>query len=285
MFIPPMLLETAQHPFSDPNFIFEPKIDGHRLILSQINGITRLYTRHQTVCTNQYPELLKSQFPHDIILDGEVACADPATGMIDFESVMQRFQLKKHDRIKRASESLPVTYVVFDVIMYKGKDLRSLPLMVRKGILASIELPNKYFSLVPFVEDAGETLFAEMQRMKMEGMVAKRMDSIYESRRSSSWLKVINWSYVDVYITGYRKQEFGWLVAVEDVGKLRPAGIIELGVTPEQRRAFYGVSKQLIRGDNKDSVFIEPLIKATVKMRNWTKSGMLRSPVFVKFML
>ncbi|OKP92272.1 hypothetical protein A3842_02550 [Paenibacillus sp. P3E] len=78
MFISPMLLQTAAGPFSNSNYIFEPKIDGHRLIYSQQDGKVRLYTRHNHECTRQYPEL---QIPlsDDVILDGEVACVDPAT--------------------------------------------------------------------------------------------------------------------------------------------------------------------------------------------------------------
>lgn len=76
MFISPMLLETSPGPFSHSNFIFEPKVDGHRLIYSQESGNVRLYTRHNNDCTRQYPELLLP-FDFDIILDGEVACTDP----------------------------------------------------------------------------------------------------------------------------------------------------------------------------------------------------------------
>ncbi len=91
MFISPMLLQTAPGPFSHSDFIYEPKIDGHRLIYSQQDGKVKLYTRHNNECTRQYPEL---QFPFDadIIMDGEVACVDPTTAVSDFEAVLSRFQ-------------------------------------------------------------------------------------------------------------------------------------------------------------------------------------------------
>ncbi|MGE7056263.1 ATP-dependent DNA ligase, partial [Paenibacillus glucanolyticus] len=72
MFIDPMLLATVPAPFSDSRYIYEPKIDGHRLLFSQQSGRIRLYTRHETECTQQYPELLVP-FDDDILLDGEVA--------------------------------------------------------------------------------------------------------------------------------------------------------------------------------------------------------------------
>ncbi|MEK5163197.1 ATP-dependent DNA ligase [Paenibacillus sp. FSL R5-0527] len=286
MFIDPMLLATAPGPFSDPRFIYEPKIDGHRLIFSQQNGVIRLYTRHNTDCTRQYPEL-QLPFDCDVILDGEIACVDPATGVSDFEAVMARFQAKKADKIARLSMVQPTTYVIFDILCYKGEDLRRLPLMDRKKILASLTLPSTSFGVVPFVEGAGEALFEQIKARSMEGVVAKRMDSVYETgRRSENWKKVINWTYADIFITGYKKTEFGWLAGIADErGRVRPAGIIELGAGPTEKKAFYGVVQPLVTGEDRDFVYVEPKIRASVKMRNWTKAGLLRSPVFVKFII
>lgn len=285
MFISPMLLATAPSPFSHSNYIFEPKVDGHRLIFSQESGAIRLYTRHNNDCTRQYPEL-QALFEHDVILDGEVACVDPITGVSDFEAVMSRFQSKKTDKIKRLTGTLPVTFVIFDILQYKGKDLRKLPLMERKAILSTIRLPGPSFRIVPYIEGAGEALFEQIESWGMEGMVGKHRNSLYVSRRSDAWQKVINWSYAEVFITGYRKEEFGWLTAVLDgSGRLRPAGIIEHGPGPKEKRAFYGVSKEIVSGEDRNFVYIEPRIRAQVKMRNWTKSGLLRNPVFTKFII
>lgn len=287
MFISPMLLETAPAPFSDSRYIFEPKIDGHRLIYSQEGGTVRLFTRHNNDCTRQYPEISAALFSHDIVLDGEIAVYDPATGVVDFESIMSRFQAKKSDKIEQLSAQLPVTFVVFDILRYKGEDLRQLPLMQRKEILAGLVMPNAHFGVVPYVESAGEALFVQMQARSLEGMVAKRTDSMYVSRRSAAWQKVINWSYADVWLTGYKKAEFGWLAAVpaDNSAKIRPAGIIEHGASPTHKKAFYGVVKPLIIGEDRDFVYVEPRIRARVKMRNWTRAGMLRSPVFTEFIV
>lgn len=140
MFISPMLLQTAPGPFSHSDFIYEPKIDGHRMIYSQQNGKVRLYTRHNNDSTRQYPEL-KLPFTDDIILDGEVACVDPATGVSDFESVMSRFQARRVDKIKQLTTTMPAYFGIFDILMYKGQDLTGLPLLRRKEILAEIISP------------------------------------------------------------------------------------------------------------------------------------------------
>lgn len=243
-----------------------------------MNNETRLWTRHQNECTRQYPELWNVSIDGDVILDGEVCSLDPETGAIDFELVMERFQLKKHDKIQAAAARRPVQYVVFDILYHDGKDLRDLPLLERKSILHSVLKPNAFFSPAMFVDDNGEALYRLICDRKMEGIVAKRKDSTYVSRRSQDWLKVVRYEEA-----GYKKDEFGWLSVVEENGKKRPAGIIELGVPPKHKKAFYGIAKQLVTGEDKNYVYLEPLIKARVKMRNWTRNGMLRTPAFVDF--
>ncbi|MCM3131921.1 ATP-dependent DNA ligase [Paenibacillus polysaccharolyticus] len=285
MFISPMLLETATKPFSHSDYIFEPKVDGHRLIYSQQSGSVRLYTRHNNDCTRQYPEL-QLPFDSDIILDGEVACTDPETGINDFEGVMSRFNTKQASKVQQLTKTLPATFAIFDILQYKGHDLRKLPLMERKAILHGLSLPSSSFGIVPHIEGAGEELYVQIEAMGMEGVVGKRKDSQYVSRRSKEWLKVINWSFTDVFITGYKKAEFGWLAAVPDAsGKLRPAGVIEHGPSPKHKQAFRGVCKQLVTGEDKNHVYLEPRIRAKVKMRNWTKAGLLRIPVFIDFII
>ncbi|MFE5321838.1 ATP-dependent DNA ligase [Paenibacillus sp. NPDC056579] len=280
MYIQPMLLETAPEPFSDDDYIFEPKIDGHRLILSRINGQTRLYTRHNNDCTRQYPELVNLGLDN-VILDGEVAATDEF-GRVDFESIMERFSLRKLEKVRQAAETRPVNYVVFDILQYKGEDLRGYPLHKRKELLASLTFGNPNMTVIPTVEEKGEELYSHIESLSMEGIVAKRANSIYVSSRSSAWLKIINWTYTEVFISGYRKAEFGWLAAD---GHGRPLGIIELGVTPRQKMAFYGVKDQLIRGEDREFVYLEPRLRVKVKLRNWTKAGLLRTPVMVDFVI
>ena len=92
MFIQPMLLGKREEPFDDDRYVFQPKIDGHRLILSRTSGHVRLYTRHNNEVTRQYPELHNVPVDGcaDIVLDGEVARLDE-TGWVDFEAIMERF--------------------------------------------------------------------------------------------------------------------------------------------------------------------------------------------------
>lgn len=199
---------------------------------------------------------------------------------------MSRFSTKQASKITQFTKTLPATYAVFDILQYKGQDLRKLPLMERKEILHGVVLPSSSFGIVPHIEGAGEALFAQIEAMGMEGVVGKKKDSQYSSIRSREWQKVINWSFANVFITGYKKDEFGWLAAFPDPsGKMRPAGVIEHGPNSKHKQAFRGVCQQLVTGEDKNNVYLEPKIQARVKMRNWTKSGLLRIPVFDQFIV
>lgn len=271
-YISPMLLEQIDKPFSDGRYVFEPKIDGHRLELSRSNGKTRLFTRHNNDVTSKYPELVTDG--PDIILDGELAVMDPDSGIPDFELTMSRFQSKK--------SRLPISYVVFDILQYDGVDLRELPLLERKSILDRAITDTPTISKIAYIDGRGEDLYDLIVKRNMEGVVAKRKDGRYHAgKRTDDFIKIINYSYADVQIAGWRKGDFGWLAHFNG----RPAGVIELGVQPTHKQAFYGVAKPLITGEDRDFVYVQPLIKARVKFRNWTKNGMLRSPVFVEFIL
>ncbi|MDQ0971508.1 ATP-dependent DNA ligase [Neobacillus niacini] len=103
----------------------------------------------------------------------------------------------------------------------------------------------------------------------------KKKESTYEiGKRSYSWLKVINYQYTNVFVNGYRKGDFGWLLSYEDG---RYAGIMELGVPKEEKNRVYRMDK---RDQNAKFVFIEP-VSCYVKYRNITKAGLLRLPSYV----
>jgi DNA ligase 1 len=280
MYMAPMLLEKTEEPFNDPRFIFEPKIDGHRILPCHSNGSLRLYTRHTTECTRQYPELQDIPTDDDLVLDAEVCRIGP-NGTIDFESVMERFMLAKAAKIRAAAASAPAHVVVFDILKRNGKDLRSLPLLERKRILRESLGTNAYYSHSLCVPSDGKQLFTAIQEQKMEGIVAKRSDSLYVGRRSAHWQKIINYTYATVQLAGYRKEQFGWLAQYQG----RPVGVIELAVSAIHKQAFYGIAGRLKTGEDRNNVYLEPHISVRVRFRNWTSRGMLRSPEFVDFVI
>jgi len=281
MFLEPMLLEKREQPFDDERYLYEPKIDGHRLILSMEAGQVRLFTRHNNDVTRQYPELhdVPIEDTSDVVLDGEVACIDPDTGTIDFELIQQRFSTRKPLAIRQAMIRQPVHFYAFDILRYRGRDLRALPLTERKRILREVLTPNQFFSPILSVPGTGVALFDVIQQKKLEGIVAKKQTSRYTGRRDANWIKIINYNYDVVQIAGYRKDQFGWLATYRG----RPVGIIELAVPSDHKRAFYQIAKKIAISEDREFVFVEPKINVKVRFRNWTRAGILRSPEFVDF--
>ncbi|UHA73260.1 ATP-dependent DNA ligase [Paenibacillus sp. 481] len=280
---PPMLLEMYEHPFDDDKYIFEPKIDGHRAILTYFDQKTNIYTRYGNNVTRQYPELHRLTWKHNIVLDGEIACVN--SGKIEYESVMQRLKTENSMRIKILSSNLPATFIAFDILWYKNQDLRRLPLIQRKYILSQICMKGlDGITTIPVLENTGVALFEYIQKQSMEGMVAKLKDSCYIGKRSSSWLKIINWTITTVYLVGYHKLGLGWLTSVcLDSGQYKQTGIVQCGMTNVHRKFYEEYCKSNLLKEDNEYVYIEPRIQAKVKIRNWTSHGMLRVPIFIDF--
>ncbi|WP_090646566.1 RNA ligase family protein [Paenibacillus sp. UNC496MF] len=274
-----MLLHYApgNAPFEKENHIAELKLDGIRLIVSNMSEL-KLYTRHQNDVTSQFPELHDVPFGPGTILDGELIVTD-CEGKPDFEAMMSRFQSKK--------SNTKTTFCAFDILRHRGIDVTSLPLARRKELLAEAFQDTQHYSKVQHIEGNSIAYFEAIKQNGLEGIVIKDMQSKYKvGQRSWSFQKVINWTYADVYISGVKKDDFGWLTSIlGDDGKFRPSGIIELGVLDEHKKAFRSVMKKLVYKEDRRFIHLQPVIKAKVKTRNWTKNGMLRSPVFVEFIL
>jgi DNA ligase 1 len=123
-----------------------------------------------------------------------------------------------------------------------------------------------------------------VQEQDLEGIVMKRKDSKYQiDKRSKDWLKVINYKYADVFITGLRKDKFGMLLSIENDNQIEYAGLMEF-MAPKDKARFYREFKELIIDENKNFFYIKPQIKCRVKFRNYTKKGLLRIPSFVEYM-
>ncbi|AND39636.1 RNA ligase family protein [Cytobacillus oceanisediminis] len=270
MFISPMLLQKSEEPFDNSDYITELKLDGIRLIYSvDTAGKVRLYSRHNNEITAKFPELHSLDLPPGTVLDGELIVTDSA-GKPDFEAMMSRFQSSK--------STAPVSFVVFDVLQREGERVTGMSLLERKELLADlVPTDSGLLSKVQFVEGHGAAYYNAVQAQGLEGIVLKRKDSRYQvGKRSDAWLKVINYQYADVYVTGYRTKEFGWLLA--DDGKY--LGVMELGVPPHARAKVYRAE---VREETADFAYLADPVKCRVKFRNYTKAGLLRLPSFVEW--
>ncbi|PTX59587.1 ATP dependent DNA ligase-like protein [Melghirimyces profundicolus] len=166
------------------------------------------------------------------------------------------------------ARSLPVQYVVFDILMHRGEPVMDRPLMERKALLEEALQEDEVFSRIRHIEENGTGLFRATGEAGLEGIVMKRKDSLYHpGKRSWAWQKVIHWHETEVIITGYRKEEPGWLIAVEEDGRLRPGGVMELGIGPRERKAFYQVAQRIKIREDRKFVHVEPKIHCRVKYK------------------
>lgn len=150
--------KKTNEPFDDDAFITELKLDGIRLILSKFDNKVNLYTRHNNEVTAKFPELLTIDIPIGTVLDGEIIVSD-SSGKPDFEAIMSRFQSKRNNL-----ENCTLSYVIFDVIQYKGNPVSRLPLMERKQLLD--EIITQDTSLVAkakYIEGPGSAYFDLVQ--------------------------------------------------------------------------------------------------------------------------
>ncbi|WP_434033609.1 hypothetical protein [Cupriavidus sp. a3] len=182
----PMLLCERKTIPREPGWHFEIKYDGYRL-LATTGGAPRLKSRNGANATTWFPELVDAltTLPAGWILDGEVCVLDDI-GKSDFERLHARARRKGWYR-----GADPVVYCVFDLLVGKGKDLRSLPLERRKADLRKLigqSSPGMLF--VDSVED-GAWLYGHALALGLEGVVGKRAGSTYQAgERSADWVKI-----------------------------------------------------------------------------------------------
>jgi len=180
--IDPMLPTLVTQPFSDPQYLFEPKLDGWRALCFVQDGQIRFLSRKGHSLTERFPELRRILVKaKSAIIDGEVVALDHE-GMPCFEGL--------HGRSSEIA--CVVVFYAFDLLYMDGYDLTACPLIARKALLKGI-LPKGNAGRIRYTEHflgSGERLFGAIERMQLEGMVAKRKDSVYSGGRSRLWQKI-----------------------------------------------------------------------------------------------
>jgi bifunctional non-homologous end joining protein LigD len=229
--IHPMLATPVDEPFDGAEWLFEIKWDGYRAIAFIDNGKLRLVSRNQNELTERFPELKdlpKSVKAKTAILDGEVVALDEQ-GRASFSLMQQRTGFRPGGRRVATKADVPVLYYAFDLLYLDGYDWRRLPLEERKNKLASVLVTGDSVRYSDHYEKQGKALF-EMARAKgLEGILAKKRDSIYQERRTSEWLKIKITHRLECVIGGYTEPE----------GSRAHFGSIVLGLYDKQGRLFH----------------------------------------------
>ncbi len=280
--IKPMLVQPSDNIPTSADYIHQLKLDGHRALFHYKNGHINIYTRNGNKVSYKYPELLTIKLPvSNCVLDGELICFD-SNNKPCFDSLMTRFRATKPDKIKELVGLLPVHFSAFDILLLNDKTLINKPLVDRLDILDSIVANTPYISTCPTYSD-GQELFENVRSLGLEGIVSKKLDKRYtmDSRPTNVFLKIKNYQYEIVKIAAIRKQKFGWLMLGADD---RYKGVLEF-IPVNEKKAFHKISKQLITGEDKDYIYLDPLINCEVKYQCLSKKGYMRSASFQKFIV
>jgi bifunctional non-homologous end joining protein LigD len=273
--------------FSDPDWMFERKLDGIRCVAIRANGRVRLLSRNDLSLNARYPEVataVEGEPCEQFALDGEV---------VAFEGSRTSFARLA----ERGHRPVAVFYYVFDVTWLEGYDVRPLPLRTRKRLLRATLRASNALRVTPHRNGAGEALFEDACRKGWEGVIAKRADSPYSATRSRDWLKFKCEQGQELVIGGYTaprgsRVELGaLLVGYFQDGRLRYAGKVGTGFDRETLHDL-GTRLRALRRKNspfanasaireRGVVWTEPALVAQVAFTEWTSAGRLRHPRFL----
>jgi len=294
--VEPMLATLGEHPFSDPNWLFEIKWDGVRAQARIENGTLALRSRTGADITKRYPELAslpQALTAHQAIVDGEIVALD-ARGHSNFE----RLQERMHVRVPSENlvSQIPVVYLAFDLLYCDGYDLREAPLLERKQLLQRLLHASERFRYSDHQLEQGKELFELAKETGLEGIVAKRVDSPYVSDRSAHWVKLKVTKTLDAVVGGWTESRtsalpFGsLLLGLYQGKKLRFIGHVGSGFDTKKLEELSGKLKELatsacpfdvVPETNEKPSWVSPTLVARVKFSGWTQEHSLRHPVFL----
>jgi bifunctional non-homologous end joining protein LigD len=219
---------------------YELKLDGYRALAVKHDGRVTLFSRNRKPFNGRFPAIAEAfvKLPDDTIIDGEIVAIDES-GRPSF-SHLQNF----------SANANAITFYAFDILMWKGKDQRMQPLDKRRDLLrtkAMPKLPAIHFS-ESFPADA-EKMISAVRSQGLEGIVAKRRDSLYEpGRRNSAWLKMRIGGGQEFVIGGYTPSPKNFdavLVGYFRDNKLMFAARVRNGFVPSLRTAVFRKFKGL----------------------------------------
>jgi bifunctional non-homologous end joining protein LigD len=284
----PMQAELGDTAFNHTDWMWEPKLDGYRVLAFVEGDTVKLRTRRGLDLATDFPKVcaeLRKQAVETMILDAEIVAFD-AEGRPSFNAMQNR----------SAQTERAVLYC-FDLLHFAGVNLRQAPYTDRRRYLVQSLLPSPLVQLV-HSQDDGVALQAAADASGLEGVVGKRKNSRYEAgKRSASWLKVKSITSADFVIGGYsqgkgaRSPLGSLLVGYWDGGKLVYASHVGSGFNDE---SLSRVREQLEPLQTKTNPFstkpelnapttwVAPELVAEVKFQDWTEDGHLRAPVFLR---
>ncbi|HET6613200.1 MAG TPA: DNA ligase D [Kofleriaceae bacterium] len=292
------LCETRDVPFSDPEWLFELKYDGYRVLASVAEGKAALYYRSGRDATYAFPEIAEALGRLAVsraVIDGEVVALD-TTGRPDFRLLQRRAQRLRDTDIRRLAREIPVTLFVFDLLGLGHRDARPIPLVSRKEILREILPPGGPIRYADHVIGSGETFYGEVEAMGLEGVVAKKLAAPYPRGRSPLWLKIPALRTDCFAVVGYTAPKgsragFGGLhLAAWSGEEWIYAGKVGSGFTDRELISLSERLKQLPRASysfpqvpsGTEHTWIEAVLVAEVTYKEWPPDGLLRQSRMIR---
>jgi bifunctional non-homologous end joining protein LigD len=299
-----MLATLVPAPPGGPGWAWELKWDGIRALALAQDGALRLWTRNGNEVTPRYPELAPlggALDGHDAFLDGEIVTFDD-DGRPSFERLQSRMHVTGAPDIERLGREVPVVYVIFDLLWMDGHLTTGLPYEDRRRLLVGLVHDGPAWRVPSHELGDGATTVAISKQFSLEGVVAKRVDSVYEpGRRSSAWVKVKNQMRQEFVVGGWatgkgaRASTFGALLVgyYDDSGALRYAGRVGTGFSTDMLDDIQRTLEPLARDTTpfadplesraieRDVHFVEPELVAEVRFTEWTSVGRIRHPAFL----
>jgi bifunctional non-homologous end joining protein LigD len=287
----PTMATLVDKSFSRDGWLFEPKWDGYRAIADVRKGKADLYSRNHISFNKDYPPVVEAveKIAHNVVLDGEVVVMN-SKGISDFQA-LQNYKNTGKGKL---------TYVVFDLLHLNGEDLLEMPLIERKALLKEVvkQLNDKTVQYSEHVMNDGDKLYKKATDKGLEGIIAKKADSVYEQdRRTMNWLKIKILNQQEVIICGYTdprgsRKKIGALIlgVLDDNGALRYVGHCGGGLNGELIDMLYKklqplrtqtkTFKEKIK-TNTPVTWVKPVLVCQVKFSSWTEGGILRQPIFL----
>ncbi len=295
----PMLAEQGEIGDTNDQWLFEPKLDGYRVLAFIENGSVRLISRRGQDYTPHFPEVvadLAAQAVDRMVLDCEIVALD-ADGRPSFNALQNRAQLKTAKEIAEAQRVAPVILICFDLLHFAGLNLRGSPYVDRRRYLKQCLLPSARIQLVHVSTD-GQKLYDASMASGFEGIVAKKKDSSYQAgKRAATWLKVKATQTSEFVVGGYTKgkgarEQLGALLLGYYAGnKLQYAGHAGSGLSDETVEMLLKRLEPIGRKTSpfaekpdlhRPTTWVEPKLVVEITFSDWTPDGMLRAPVFIR---
>lgn len=284
-----MLCKVAEKPFDDSEWAFEIKWDGYRAIADLSKDDTRLYSRNGIDFSKKFKKVtnsLKLQ-EHQMILDGEIVAYDDK-GKPNFQWLQQIADNPK----------LVIVYQVFDLLWLNGHSTKNLSYLQRKELLKEALVENEIIKFSDHILEKGKDFFQAASDMGLEGIIAKKTDSIYrEHVRSSEWLKIKIHKSDEAVICGFTepkgsRKKFGALILGKYLNnEMVFCGHTGSGFSDKSLVEIYEKLQPLVTEKsvfkitpktNAKATWVKPELVAEIKFTELTKDHIYRHPIFLR---